>query len=69
MPIPVVGGLSVRVPRPDGRRHVRGGMCSQNYYFKTFETGSGSEGYNTTFANPQGQILRLPGWTAADYGY
>jgi predicted peptidase len=41
----------------------------QNDYFKTFETGSGSEGYNTTFANPQGQILRLPGWTAADEGY
>ena len=41
----------------------------QSYYFRTFAAGSGSEGYNTTFANPQGQILRLPGWTAADYGY
>ncbi len=44
-------------------------FSGQSYYFKTFATGSGSEGYNTTFANPQGQILRLPGWTAADYGY
>ena len=44
-------------------------FSGQSYYFKTFAAGSGSEGYNTTFANPQGKIVRLPGWTAADYGY
>ncbi len=44
-------------------------FAGQTNYFKTFATGSGSEGYNTTFANPQGQIVRMPGWTAADFGY
>lgn len=44
-------------------------FTGQTYYYKTAAPGSGTVGYNTTFASPTGGIVRAPGWTAADFGY
>jgi hypothetical protein len=41
-------------------------FTGQTYYYKTAAPGSGTVGYNTTFASPTGGIVRSPGWTAAD---
>lgn len=38
-------------------------------YFKTAAPGSGTAGYNTSFGSPNGAVVRVPGWTAADFGY
>ncbi|GGX79901.1 hypothetical protein GJV26_23725 [Massilia dura] len=39
------------------------------YYYKTPAAGSGTAGYNTMFEDPNGNVLRAPGWTAAELGY
>ncbi|MRW89892.1 prolyl oligopeptidase family serine peptidase [Duganella sp. FT80W] len=42
-------------------------FSGQSYYYKTAATTSGTAGYNTSFGSPTGGLVRLPGWTAADY--
>jgi predicted peptidase len=44
-------------------------FAGQTAYYKTAAAGSGTAGYNAAFENPQGALVRKPGWTAADYGY
>ena len=44
-------------------------MFNGTSYYKTAAVGSGTVGYNTTFEDPFGDILREPGWTAAEFGY
>lgn len=44
-------------------------FSGQSYYYKTAAPGAGTADYNTSFGSPTGSLVRLPGWTAADYGY
>jgi hypothetical protein len=44
-------------------------FTGQNFYYKTAAVGFGTAGYNTSFENTRGGILRSSGWTAADYEY
>lgn len=43
-------------------------FAGQSSYYKTAASGSGTAGYNTSFGSPNGAVVRVPGWTAADFG-
>jgi predicted peptidase len=40
----------------------------KDYYFVTAEEGCGTAGYNTGFYNPQGSVVRNPGWAVGIIG-
>lgn len=44
-------------------------FAGKTSYYKTAAAGSGTAGYNTTFEDTSGNVVRAPGWTPADFGY